>query len=524
MPVFPPKAFKQERFQWPVPGRRLGGLNVRDDEVTVPFTQFTKLKNVLTREGVPVRRPGYGSYLSAVLPHPVKNFAWFQTSDDLTRLTRWVAFAGPTMYTLSGAVGSGAGTEVGDDFFVSFAKKRARMYGDKLYIVTGYRGPDTYNGTSLANTPPNAAADNDFGKSYFETNRYIATGFDRVWYAGSHAYPQYLWPSEIGDPTYCKSTMAVKVDTQDGQDITGLLEWGDYILVPKERSIHAVPNMSTGASSFRVIRVTSRVGVPNGDTLVEWMKHAIFLGSDRKVQYLYLGQVADDIKPRSLSDLIQPLLDELTPYQVSEAEAVIWRDYYILAVGGKWFMLDLQTSELSNPEKCDWAVIEHATPQVALFVHPLTQELYSADATGQIRLHWLNGLTQYEDDAGTAIDWHWQTGWFSSTEPERLNLFTEFLAEAKATQETQSITVYMDTDTILGQNTYTLNCKGQGLTMDTDLLDTGRLGMTTYTQRMRGTPPSTGRRWRFGAKRGTDTKETRVLSVITHFRRLSALF
>jgi hypothetical protein len=321
--------------------------------------------------------------------------------------------------------------------------------------------------------------------------------------------------------------MVVKIDSQDGQDITGLLEWGAYILVPKERSIWAVPNKSPADSSFRQIRITAAVGCPSGDTLQGWDKYAFFLGSDARVHVVYLGGFADDLKVRSISGLIQPALDALTAAERASAEALVMNDYYILAAGGKWYVLDLPASDLRSDEGAVWHVYEHASPQTALFLHPTKGELYSAGTAGQVRVHGssvsANGLrTTYDDDAGTPIDWKWETGWFHSGAEERQNLFTQLVGQVKATPGSQVLKLEVDTDAQAGLKTYVVDCKGAGFVLGQSLLGSTKLGLSNFTSPINQTPPSIGRRWRFRGYRSTDTKQTKVYSVVLYFRRLSA--
>lgn len=525
MPVFPRNAGATERFQWPLPGQRLGGLNRRDDPVRVPWHQFTQIKNILTREGAPVRRLGYGSHLASPLGAPATSFAWFQKADDTTR---WLAFDGTTAHSLDGDPGAGVATDTTGGF-ANASRKRARQYADALYVVQGTSAVRKYDATSWTSVTPNAGADNAMGKAHFAP-KYLAVGFERLWFAGSSQYPSYVWPSELADPTYCKETMAVRIDVPDGQDITGLLEWGRYILVPLERSLWAIPNKNPADSTYTQFRITADVGVPSGETLVGYNKNAFFLGSDRRVHLVFLGNIQDDLRTRPISALIQAELDGLTRDQLYSAEAVIWNDYYILAAGGKWYVLDLQTSTFGDKEEGSgavWTIFEHAVAQTALWVHPTKQELYSADAAGQIRMHWrsssVTGLrSTYQDDAGVPIDWKWETGWFHSGAEERQNLFTQFVAQVKATPDSQKVYLEMDTDAEMGLKTYNVECKGGGFVLGASVLGQTKLGVKNFAVPINQTPPSIGRRWRLRAYRGTDTKETKVYSVTLQFRRLTA--
>lgn len=526
MPVFPATAFKSERFQWPVPGRRLGGLNLRDGDVRVPWHQFTILRNVLTREGAPERRLGYGNFLTSALAAQAKSFMWFQKADDTTK---WLAFAGTTAYNLAGDPGSGSSSDTTGGFANS-NRKRGRQYGDTLYVVQGTTTIRTFDGTLWANMTPNAAGDNAIGQSYF-TPKHIAAGFDRTWYAGSDQYTAYVWPSELGDPTYAKTTLAVKIDRVDGQDITGLIEWGRYILVPLERSLWAVPNKATTDTTFTQFRISADVGIPSGESFAGQNKVGYFLGNDKQVYRLYLGQIADDLKAEPVSQMIQTELDKLTSAQVASAEAVIFDDYYILAAGTRWFVLDLRTSDFAGNLEglgAKWAIFEHPSFQSGLFVHPTRRELYSTDSTGQVNVHWSSRpdggstTTTYDTDAGTAIDWKWETAWFNSGHEERQNLFLQFFGDVAATVDSQTIKIEMDTEVSSGIKTYEVDCIGTGFLLGVSKLGVDKLGLSQFTIKLNQSPPSIGRRWRYRAYRYTDTKQTKVLALTVYYRRMNA--
>lgn len=520
MPTFPKAAGNTERVEWPPANHKLGGLNLRDDPSRIAAHQFTRLKNVLTRKGIPSRRLGYGTVLTSKMSAELVGLSLFQKSDDTTWL---VAFKRNSADYYSGETGSMSGYTVGTPPFRTAQRKRARQYGDKLYIVEGQNGVVEWDGTTWKATTPNTAADNGFGTTDFQTVRYVAAAFDRVVFAGSSTYPQYVWISQLGDPSYCKTTMVVKIDTQDGQDITGLVEWGKYILVPKERSFHAIPAMDPTDTAFRVVQVSAHVGCPSGESLTGYGSAAFFLGNDRRVYRVHLGQIADDLKLVPISGLIQTELDKLSSVDLYQAEAVVWDDYYVLAAGGKWFVLDLLTSDLRSEDGANWAVLEHPTALRYLFVHPIKGELYSGDVNGNIFVHWRNGAgTEYQNDNGTAIDWDWETGWLSTNTPERTNLFTQLHAEFGASKTSQVYNLVMTTDAAGGTKTYTVDSVGSGFALGTDVLGTGVLGFSAPSVRLNATPPSTGRRWRFRAYRGSDTDATRVERITLYLRRLQA--
>lgn len=137
---------------------------------------------------------------------------------------------------------------------------------------------------------------------------------DRLWAAGNPQYPDYLYYSKIGYPTTFASDYFVRVASQDGDGITGLLSIADVdyydnalpadqLVIFKRNSVWAIAGFTF--SDYRLSQLMNGVGLVADKGYCKNNLGVFFVGSDGMYQ---LGQ------PRPLSEAIQETVDSVGAY------------------------------------------------------------------------------------------------------------------------------------------------------------------------------------------------------------------
>ena len=175
--------------------------------------------------------------------------------------------------------------------------------------------------------------------------------------SGNPDYPQYVWYSELDDPTYFPDTNYLFVGGA-GTQVKGMIPFGSQIAVFKEPSVTEstifMINYTTatdqkiatdGTTStetrdvYQVKHGFAGVGCLSADTLFSLGDEPLFLS-----QHGIMGMVASAINSsnsvKSRSDFLNPRLLEET--DLSNAVATVHKNYYILVVNGHAYILDMR--------------------------------------------------------------------------------------------------------------------------------------------------------------------------------------
>lgn len=231
-----------------------------------------------------------------VLDSEVQSFVHFQTT-TLSQLVAstsaglWWSTVGTNQWTLLGAT----------------TPTSAVQFKDKLY-VTHHGAGWSWDGATLTNlaTGFNDSLTAPVG-TFLPTAKYIAAFQGSVWVANTKESGtvfanrvRFSHPNQPGD---WRSFDFFDVDTGlDGDAITGLVPFGDRLLIFKRRSVYAVSG--TGPDDFQVYPITQEVGAIDQRAIVNTDVGVFFFSWPEGV-FLYDGDTV-----RRQSERIQPIIDQ----------------------------------------------------------------------------------------------------------------------------------------------------------------------------------------------------------------------
>lgn len=137
---------------------------------------------------------------------------------------------------------------------------------------------------------------------------------NRLWAAGNPEYPDYLYYSAMGYPTTFASDYVIRVASQDGDAITGLLSIADVdyydnalpadqMVIFKQNSVWAIAGFTF--TDYRLSQLMNGVGLVAERGYCKNNNGVFFVGQDGLYQ---LGQ------QRPISEIIQETVDSAKPY------------------------------------------------------------------------------------------------------------------------------------------------------------------------------------------------------------------
>ena len=497
--------------------RFTGGKNSRDDSIRIRPDQCTSAQNIHFRGNTIVERNGYIEKLSSALSAKVIWMLLFKKSDSSKY---WLAATSAgELYTVAADLSST--TLVKGDFTASDYFNGVQ-YLDKVYMVNGIDGLWEWDGTTIqlvaSYTPAGGEDTNELAdaSSGIHTCKYITVQMNLLFLAGSSGTgtATYVYTSDLTQgPAYFKTGDIINVENIP----VGLSRHRKYVLIWKEGSVDGLPPLQASTDyDLQRFTINARVGAASGGTVRQWNDYSIFLSKDG-VYSLHSSTLSDFLPAKRISDLIQPDLETYTYAQKQAAWAEIYDDFYILAIGGKWYLLDLRYSNLNSAEQCCWSGpwdIAHGF----LWEHPETKLLYSSHTGGQIYLQ-DTGNT----DNGTNIATEWFSGWMDMGRPEVVKLFRDLWMHLRGTTNTCDISLILQLDYTISEYTYTISLKKSGgFVLGTSLLGTGVLGYADQFFDKRITPPSTARFIRIGFRHNANEDRAAINSFVAYMQDVGA--
>ena len=234
----------------------------------------------------------------------------------------------------------------------------------------------------------------------------------RVFLAGNPDEPNTDWQSATYDPEYFPDQGYTKIGS-DRTAIMGYLKQYDSLIIVKQTSdidgglfLRTAEFDETGTPIFPVKEGISGIGAVSSYCFASAPGDQLFL-SDRGVFGLVSNAITGQRSTQMRSYFIGPKLTEES--NLSEAVAVIWKNYYVLCVNGNCYVADLQqvsdTPAGSGYEWYYWTNI----PARVLSVH--NNRLYFGMENGKFMIFSdpeEDGMAAYSDN-GAAIDAMWTT-------------------------------------------------------------------------------------------------------------------
>lgn len=166
---------------------------------------------------------------------------------------------------------------------------------------------------------------------------------DRLFISGNPLYPNRDFFSEFNDPTYFADTSFSDV-AQDEGEIVGYSTMSGYLVTHRkngrdERNIvvRAGSLDSDGKAVFRTVNVIQGTGAVSPYAFASLDGEPLFL-TKQGVYAITSREVTGERYGQQRSLYIASALQALT--DLEDADATIWNDFYVLAAGGRLWLLD----------------------------------------------------------------------------------------------------------------------------------------------------------------------------------------
>lgn len=425
----------EQNLQWPAPARKgdemhtINGIWNTQDATAIPPNALADAKNVSFRGGVITRRAGILKALGTALSSPVRSFHWAQNN---TGADSWfLAFANKTAYKITGAtVGSMTATDTTGGFTVDKPVQCCTYLG-QVYAVNGTDALSTFDltaGTWAAITK-STDTDNDFDNA--KLSKYIVGSHDLLFLGGSSAAPQTVYISDLTKgPTYFPTGQEVTVDTNDGQPITGLSNFDDWVIVWKSRSFHSIPPKSPSDTTFTRYLNSPTHGCPSSRSAVGWEGGYLFFQSqDGHVYALARNEFNKEfIQPVKLTANLNGTVSKFTQTHIAASWATIHDGYYKLYCGGAVLLLDLLESNVKQGSSgCAWTIYKYENvDQPILFTKPDDLTLWGGGSGDHVWRHDAkvgSDTIYYDEDITNPVDWYAHTGIWDLGRQELYKLF-----------------------------------------------------------------------------------------------------
>lgn len=406
----------------PFPVNEFGGINKNYSDGDIKDSQSPDCLNCITFElGSKETRPGLQKLFDTLGAGNVNGLFYF---DNMilahgTKLYKWDGASVTELY--SGLTD----TDI-----------RAIEFEDCLYLINKneYIKYDGTTASAVVAYNPTTEEQNDPGQNELSTapdsitkNKWISVYTNRIVMAEDNT----LWFSHRYKPDYFPSPQFLWIGSKR-EKITGIRPFYNYLTVLKENSIWAiVGNLTNNPQDFEVRPITDGIGCISGDTIALVDNKLIFLANDG-VRALSGSTVKEYLNTQKISMNIDKLLNEHSEVDKKSAMAILWRDYYILAIGSATYILDTRTME--------WDIWDNIDSNCYLTVE---NELYIGDKTEGI----INKLTPgaYNDN-GNAINAYWKSKRFYITRAEEIKKFyaVRINFEISAIRSNNSVSVLID--------------------------------------------------------------------------------
>jgi hypothetical protein len=398
-----------------------GGLNLKDQVDVVRSDQAIDLLNVdFGVRGSISQRNGYTKWTDAAASADYDSIAPFYTTAGVAQV---VAGYGGNLDALdsSGAVvATSTAPTVGPHFFTRFGGPASEL----LFCANGTDQVRQWNGSAFSVPVWTVTA---------PTGKFVAvTGWDNRLLSAAHvgttaaSNPSSLIFSDPGDPLAFRTTAPdlnyEQFTPGDGESITGMIAWREFVFVFKKTSFFVIYGTSVGQDGYPKLeyrRVAAGVGLAAPQAVCASRDGVYFL--DASGVYRTRGQ-----EPELVSDAVEPIFQgeasefylggTLADGVVSSCAMVAHDDKVYLA-----FSTGATNDRMLVYDTADkwWTLYDIPARCLTTFgsgtEHP---QILFGYATGTNDIGSFNTHSDSDtSDAGEAITSRWRSGWFDYDDP-----------------------------------------------------------------------------------------------------------
>lgn len=251
---------------------------------------------------------------------------------------------------------------------------------------------------------------------------------DTVFYGGTGSNWESFSPSDNGG--------WVKPGRGDGDKVTALIGFEDFLLIYKENSVWKFIFASDGGPSL--VSVIPQYGTSSPDTVWRMEKDIVFLGTDGRYRILgYEPTQLNVIRVTDISNRVQPKLDVLDKTNMDDFFATFFEQKFIVCNGSKAFPYDRRylafLGTWNNQNFSRFLIWDKDTGQQMLFA--------AQTGTGKIYQVLVDGT--YDDD-GETINGSIRPKRIDGGEDTVLKFFTVHTFKLKNPRGKISVTTYRD--------------------------------------------------------------------------------
>lgn len=390
-----------------------GGLNLRDQPDVVDASQAVDLLNVtFTDRGAVRQRDGYAAFTAGAGANRYDSLAPFYTSAGTRQLVAGAGNRLEALDTAGAVVASTTSPTASPHYFARFGGPAAEV----MYVSNGTDQLRQWNGTAWST--PAWTGNSPTGRFVAVTpwdNRLVNARKTGTTAAANPSTVLFSDVAETGAPLNWPANNYVQVTPGDGEPITGLAVWRDYLFVFKESKFFVFYGTATaadGTPEFQYRPVEAGVGLVAPGAVCVGPEGVYFL--DRRGVFRTSGG-----QPEAVSDLVAPLFSgetsdfylggALNQAQLSACR-MCWHDeqvYLSFPVGS-----DSACSRVLvfDPAYKWWSLWGLPAAALASFRGGDQPKLVFAASSGAN--HVMRMDSQYSTDAGASISSRWMSGWF----------------------------------------------------------------------------------------------------------------
>lgn len=479
--------FRVSALRQPLPLRlaRFVGVDDRNDPTRVRREFAVLAKNMRFDSLLPTKRDGYTQYTTTALAGTANGAAWFQKSNGDT-FEIWSA-NGKIQKVVAGVpadLGSGYSTTARFDFVT---------YLDKIYAANGVNGWLFWDGvaSAFAAVTPSASTNNLLsaaagGVAQLTKPRYPALAQNRI-YVANAADPSIVYVSDLVEgPVYFPLSHALKVNTNDGQAITGIHRFRQWMLIFKERSVHAATAaFAPTDTAFAQFPVDTLAGCASFRTIRDTEDGVFYLAHNGVRVLNNVTAVNDQFTTIRVSDPIQATFDSIPKSAFSSASAFYHERKYYLAINGMWLVYDLVNKAWATGGKAGWTIPHHV-----FLIRPDNGDVLMGGSGSHV-YRMFDGTS----DAGASIETDFKTVWFDDDAAELVKIIEEVYPYAKTTANSRTVTLQVLTDLADTGKIATFNTRSAGFLFDSGVFGTDRFGPVNETSENKLTISLQGRRF-----------------------------